>query len=292
MRKLTKILIFLCLAHVFRATILIRRRTSAEFLSVDIYAGIDIFIVLTICILLFFIYWPRLRFCISNSSIEPYLFYLLICLVSAAWSSVPYYSAYRAVEYISLTLAIFASFTSYNSFETAEKNFLWISAIITLFGFGLNIRLWGFQNFHTNSYSASAALLFCYCFGELLRGRVKDKVRIIFFGFFGLFFIIIGTSAASNIAVVAGLLVASIICRNLWFTVFCILTANIGIMMMTLEDSSINIFSWKRYGNHSEFYWPQNVVGCLLLLHKRKPNLGSRLHHKRSHGKDLYHKCP
>ena len=52
-------------------------------------------------------------------------------------------------------------------------------------------------------------------------------------------------SAASNIAAVAGLLVASILCRNFWLTVICILAAIIGIMIMTPEDALLLFFPGK-----------------------------------------------
>ena len=274
MRKLSNILIFLCLAHVFRATILARRRSSADFLSVDIYAAIDIFIVLTICVLLLFMNWSRLRVCIYRSSIEPYLCFLLVCLASFAWSSLPRYSVYRAVEYISLTLAVFTAFTSYNSFEAAERNLLWISAIIILFGIGLNLRLGGIHYLHTNNYSASAAMIFCYCFGELMRWRRKDKVQLIIFGLFALFFIVIGSSAASNIAAIAGLLTASILCRNIWLAVFCILTANIGILMMTPEDAVSLIFPGKDIATIQNLTGRKMLWTIYIYMIKENPILG------------------
>ena len=274
MRQLSKILIFLCLAHVFRATILVRQRSSYEFISVDIYAGIAIFIVLTICILLFFINWARLRFYISKSSIEPYMCLLLICLLSATWSTIPKYSAYRAVEYISLTLAVFVGFYYYNSFDAAERNFLWISAIIILFGFGLNLRLWGYEKLHTNSYSASAVILFSYCYGEILRWRAKGKNWLIFFCLFSMLFIIIGTSAASNMAALAGLLIASILCRNMWLTVFCILTAIIGTLVMSPDNFISIVFPGKDLPTIQNFAGRRMLWDVYYYLIKESPIWG------------------
>ena len=215
-----KLLWFLIMAWVIRLTIFMRGRAGSSWSSVDVVAMIQIaivFIVLFVSIASQRL--PPVWSTISKTSL-PWLFlYFIICGISAAWSSEPQYSFYRALEALSLLTGVLIALSYSPNFLRAERAIL-IVALITVVatmytngmrsGWSTNLRAW-----HTNSYSASAAVLFCYCLGEYFSSEGKRKKRLRRFGVAGLAALILGTSSGSFIATLVGVSVIAFLRRNM-----------------------------------------------------------------------------
>lgn len=93
-------------------------------------------------------------------------------------------------------------------YESAEKKVLVLVTITLFCGIFLHIKLSGYQismsALHTNQYSATAAMVSIYCLGEYFKANNPRKRNLKWFGILALFFLVIGTSAASNIAFLCG----------------------------------------------------------------------------------------
>lgn len=224
-KKTTRLPIFckfllLCIfAIIFRYTIMVRQRaTTVDFSAVDTHAAFDITVVgLTALILIFS---GSLGHTWSKFRHTPFVWlfgYYLICAFSSIWSSAPAYSLYRAVEYLILCFATLTIIAHFHDFERAETGFFIIAIATIIFQMMVNVRLVGFSfslsHWHTNTYSASSAILFCYCFGEYFamtkaeRAAAKARTkRLLRAGIFSFGTLALGTSSASNVAAAVGCL--------------------------------------------------------------------------------------
>lgn len=192
--------------------------TQVDISAVDTYAFIDIAIVCLIAVVLLFSgiirpTWSALR---RTPVVWLYVYYL-ICAASFVWSAAPIYSLYRAIEYLALLSAALAAMAQYQNFTAAERAFLSVTAVTILLQMCVTLRLQGFslslQDWHTNVYSASSAIMFCYCLGEYLAmtgaqssENQKRRRRLRWFGIFSLGTLALGTSAGSNVAAAVGCL--------------------------------------------------------------------------------------
>ena len=228
MNRGTLLLLACPFAIITRQTLLLRQHaTTVDLSAVDTFAGIDIAIVLTTALVLLLSgAFARTLSSLSRTSAIWLLGYYLFCAASSAWSAASVYTLYRSFEYIVLFLAVFGVVVQLRDFENGERWFLY-AAMTTLFlqMFG-NLLLMHFSfslsAWHTNSYSAAAGIIFCYCLGEYLsmnrsqRSEQKKRARRLkFFGAFSLCALALGTSAASNVAAAAGCLVIFLSLRKL-----------------------------------------------------------------------------
>lgn len=222
------LLLFCIFAIMVRQTLLVRQRaTTVDFSAVDTYAGLDI---TAVCLAAFVLLLSGSLFrTLSSLRRTPAMWlcgYYLVCAASVIWSAAPVYSLYRATEYLVLFLATCAAVAQYQDFAGAERTFLRVAAVTILLQMGVTLRLVGFslslQAWHTNSYSATAAILFCYCLGEYLamtgaeRSQDKERSRQLrLFGIFSFGALALGTSAASNVAAAVGCLLIFLALRRL-----------------------------------------------------------------------------
>lgn len=213
----------LLLAWTARVTIFIRRRPGTEFADVDVLAAVEIFIVFVV---LFTVLvsarilplWSK----ITGTSVRILFFYYILCAVSALWSPLPEYSLYRAFEFITLLMGVLVALSYAPNFLKAERVILIASSIVILFSLYVVIKIRGFSLFldtwqhawHTNSYSASAAIVFCYCFGEYFGSDRNRKKLLILVGLFAFAALVLGTSSASNVAASFGVLLVIFLSRN------------------------------------------------------------------------------
>ena len=105
---ITVFLWFLILAMVTRVTVFLRQRDIASIGSIDKYAVLQIAIVLIITSIVLFNYL-RINEIFKKSydnSIVYLLVYYIFCGISAIWSAYPLYSAYRALEFFIVILAV------------------------------------------------------------------------------------------------------------------------------------------------------------------------------------------
>lgn len=197
---------FLLIAWVVRITVFVRRRSGADFADVDVHAGAQIFIVCIMGLLLFFLL-PRVLATVKNTARTSLFFlclYYVVCVGSSLWSPLPTYSFYRGVEFIISLMAVLVSVSYSQSLEKAEKTILLISLIVVVLSIYARFNVFGFswslRHWHTNSYSASAAMLLCYCIGEYFIAEKSRKKMLMRYSIFAFAALALGTSSASNIA--------------------------------------------------------------------------------------------
>ena len=226
----SRLFLLLPLLVVTRLTILVRQRSGSEYASVDGMAVVQIALIAIIALLILIA--PRLKWAwrqCKESAIVFFVFFYFIAMGSALWSALPQYTLYRAVEFLCLLYSIYLALLYSNDYYSAEKKAIYASLLVILLGVAKHIKLSGLSlsALHTNSYSASAAMLFCYCLGEYFSATKKRKQLLRNVGIVALVFLIIGTSSASYIATLFGLTIISLLYKNkllLAFTVCCFLT--------------------------------------------------------------------
>ncbi|HUW34260.1 MAG TPA: O-antigen ligase family protein [Planctomycetota bacterium] len=204
---------------VVRMTIFVRQRSSSQFTEVDTNALVEIVLVgLTAAVLLFA---PRARSVwkvLWRTSGGLLVAYYVLCAATALWSPLPDYSLFRAVETLSQYVAVVVALSYCASFEAAEKRVLAVSVVAVVLGLISTLQMAGFavslDALHTNSYTASAAVLCCYCGGELAAARGKRGRMLRLFGLAGLAAVVAGTSSASIIATLCGGLVGFTMSRR------------------------------------------------------------------------------
>lgn len=214
------ILWILLLAWVARVTIFIRLRSGSSFSAVDATAAVQIIIVFLILILVFLSSrLPRVWSQTSGSSFQYLIYYYMFSAISAIWSTIPEYTFYRATEYLAMILGVLVALSLLKDFRKAEFIVLLIAFVVIIFTLIGHIRVVGFSldwsRWHTNSFSVSAAMLLIYCLGEYLTADRKRKVRLLSFGTFGFFIVVLGTSTASNISTLFGLFMIAFLSRSL-----------------------------------------------------------------------------
>jgi O-antigen ligase len=134
----------------------------------------------------------------------------------------PQFTLYKSFEYAALLLSVLIAVSFEKNYESAEMKVLFLVTITLFCGIFLNIRLYNYQlslsSLHTNQYSATAAMISAYCLGEYFRASKSRKKTLKRFGMVGFLFLVIGTSAASNIAFLCGAVLSFFIVRKFLFT--------------------------------------------------------------------------
>jgi O-antigen ligase len=208
---------FLSFSVMFRLTILVRRRSADSFSDIDSMAIIQLSIVV-LCLFLIVIA-PRLKASwrkLSNSGNIYIITYYIIAILSAMWSGLPKYTAYRAIEFLTLFYANYLFIYYSPTYLNAERKVLLATFFIILLDIGKHIKLGGLSlgSLHTNSYSAVAAMLACYCVAEFFSAKNQRKRILLRIGIASIIFLIIGTSSASIISFFVGMLIVSFLLKN------------------------------------------------------------------------------
>jgi len=207
------------LAWVARITVFVRQRPQTEFAVIDILAGIQIAIVLFVLLTVLLSarvlpMWSKT----AGTSVRMLFIYYFICALSALWSSLPQFSLYRATEFIILFMGLLIALSYSQNFLKAERTMLIVSSIVIIFGMYVNFKLYGLSSsvtsWHTTTYTASAAIMFCYCLGEYFQRERERRKVLTWFALFALGPLILGTSAASNVAALLGVLLVALLYRN------------------------------------------------------------------------------
>lgn len=178
---------------------------EATYGRIDIYALAEIGLTVAGAVLL--LREPALRAVLVilwRTSARYIYWYYLFGAVSTFWSEMPVYTLFRAFEILVEFTAIFVILLSRWHFLRAERFFLGASlAAAGLEVLGL-FRLYGYVPgiLHTNSYSNIGLMVFGYCLAEWFTARQPRKSALFWYGAGGLFFVVLGTSATTNIATV------------------------------------------------------------------------------------------
>ncbi len=167
---------------IFRLTILVRRRSAESFSNIDSMALIQLAIV-GLCLILLPIA-PRLKGSWKKMSYSGSLYiimYYMLAIFSTLWSGMPKYTAYRAIEFLTLFYAMYLFIFYTPTYLKAETKVLFAALVIMFLDVGKHIKLGGLSlgSLHTNTYSAIAAMLTCYCTAEFFGAKTKKKTIVL-----------------------------------------------------------------------------------------------------------------
>jgi len=124
---------FANIAWVTRVTLFVRQRAGSEFAAVDVAAGIQVLIVLGTMLVL--IVSGRLIPMLSSIARRCAFFlvaYYSLSAISSVWSAAPLFSMYRAIEFITMFMAVMVALSYRPNFIDAEKGILGISLIVII----------------------------------------------------------------------------------------------------------------------------------------------------------------
>jgi hypothetical protein len=210
----------LLLAWSMRNTLFVRQRASNTFASIDAAAGVQVaFVGLSALLLLAS---GKLGEMLGNSRspLQPLILYYALCMLSALWSPMPAYTFYRALEALILVASATAAMMTARDQESAERTLLILGLVTVLLSMGQNIRLLGLgamttlYGWHTNTYTAVAAVCLVYAFGEHHKAVGVRRKRLQWAMVWSLAAVVVGTSSASNVSAVSGLMAAAVLQRR------------------------------------------------------------------------------
>ena len=208
-----------------RQKIFQRARDRLDFDTVDAYAAVDVITVsFLMIVLLCSSRTSQFLSKVYKSSAFWLLLYYLLCALSATWSLRPVYSFYRSVEFMVFFVSLVVALSYSPGFEKAEKWVLFLSILSVFVQMGLHMKEGiplSLAAWHTNAYTASAAVIFVYCTGEYLAlakqklaGEWERRKMLLTYGCLSLPLLLLGTSSASNVAALFGLCVILLIRRK------------------------------------------------------------------------------
>jgi len=190
-----------------------RQREAAAFMAIDLSAIMQISVVccaLT-ALLLTEELWSVLRSVWKTSAGALFLYYLL-CAVSSLWSSIPIYTFYRAVEFASMFVIVLIVINSNRDFFDAERRAILLSFLVIACGILADLRMRNYMPsmaiFRGNFVTASAAMVFCYCAGEVLSARNNRRKFLVVCAAIALAHVVVSKGSASIIAACCGFVVA------------------------------------------------------------------------------------
>lgn len=200
---------------VVRITLFIRKRAGTDFAVLDVHAGVEAILVMIACAVLAASRRTILVLIrVSHTSIGVLLVFYGISGLSAMWSAIPEYSAFRALEYTSQLIAIVVGISCFGSFLKAEKAVLMLGLLVALLGVAGTAKLTHFASLHTNQYAAGASMVLCYCFAEIPRAAGRRRRMLVVSAATGFLLVALGTCATTNVATFVGLLSAAVLTKN------------------------------------------------------------------------------
>jgi O-antigen ligase len=216
-----------------RLTVLVRQRAAEQSQTIDGSAGLQIVLVLAAFAALFVLTSPRrLAKMIARSSIAGLVGFYILGLLSALWSPLPAFTAYRAFEYLSQVLIIFAALSCSWSLEKAESRFLKITLLVVLLQIVGALKLSGWRvtslgSYHSVTFGLSAGMGACYAFGEAFSRGGKKGRRFLLVGFFFSFFVFLSTSASSIVATAIAFFMLALLSRRLRLAVMALVATGL-----------------------------------------------------------------
>lgn len=201
---------------VVRLTLFIRRREGTDFADVDFHAGTEVALVMVTCAILV-AGSRRTRLVLGrvfHTSIGMLLVFYGFAGLSAMWSVIPEYSAFRALECASQLIAIIVGISCFEDFFKAEKAVLMLGLLVALLGVAGTAKLTHFTSLRTNQYASSASIVLCYCFVEILQAAGRRRRMLVVFAVTSFPIIAVGLCATTNVATFVGLLSGVVLTRN------------------------------------------------------------------------------
>ncbi len=241
----------LLVAWSVRNTLFMRQRASTTFATVDAAAGVQIGLVGLSGILLVASGKLGELFGNARSPLQWLLYYYLLCAISAVWSPMPAYSFYRGMEALILVAGTATAMMRARDQRCAERTLLLLALLTVLLSIGQNVRLHGLgamaslHAWHTNTYTAVAALCLAYAFGEY-RAAVDDRRQWMRWTMLlGGAAVVVGTSSASNVSALAGLLVAATLQRRFaLIAVLVVVSLVAAAVLISNEGGALAALGW------------------------------------------------
>jgi O-antigen ligase len=201
-------------------------RGRLDFDTLDAYAAADVLVV-SILIIILLISNKTSQFLSNVYKLSAFwlLLYYLLCALSATWSLRPVYSFYRSIEFMVFFVSLVVALSYSAEFAKAEKRVLFLSLLSVFIQMGIYMKggiSFSLAAWHTNAYSASAAVIFVYCTGEYL-ALAKEKLSedrsrrkmLFIYGCMSLSLLALGTSSGSNVAALIGLVIILLVQRKI-----------------------------------------------------------------------------
>lgn len=226
----TLIIGFLIIAFLFRVYLFSRGKTDPTALDIYNMIQIGIAFILGLVIVIRKDFIPVVKI-LARSPLGWLMTIYLFGILSGLWSAIPLFSTYFAIEGLIYIIAFAMILYQQPNNESMERIAIYSSYTFILFMLGGYIKASGFSlnlaDWHTNNYSSIAAMLFAYCFGEYnnqYREKTRAERKLLKRGiWFSLILVIIGTSSASNIALVTAIVVVTLISGKRSFKILSIL---------------------------------------------------------------------
>lgn len=246
-RTLIPLLLFL---YTLRVVVLIRQQEDVT--AVDTYSIVQVGIIGLLVVAL--IIQRYLVTVIKILMRSPLLYLILLYVLGMAsyfWSAIPALSGYFAFQGLVLIIAIAVYLYRQMRVGRLERTVLMTGLVLLAMNvvghMGIAQAGFNLESWHTNSYSAIAAMLAAYCIGELASNRtslaLKQNRRLLLASLcVALLFLGLGTSGGSNVAFVAGLLVAALYSGRMAFKVVAVfLFAGVLIINMFYAETLFSL---------------------------------------------------
>lgn len=286
--KRIHLLLLLIFFWVARNTILMRQRDTDSFAAVDTMALLQIAAIFLLFGSFFFLYIKASSRTLKNIYKSPALWFFLLYalgLISAFWSPLFDYSAYRAFEALVLLFAVFVYLNSISDYDKKERIFLRFILALLLLTFVGQLKMLGFsisiESLHTNTYSFIAMILFLYSIGELISRSEKTRKRkkmLRRYALIGLFFVVLGTSAATNVSLVIALFVLALFTnRNdfrIAFVFFLLLSVPLFVIMGDMSTIQEILFPGKNIESITSMHGRMTLWDQYILKIYEKPYFG------------------
>lgn len=222
----TKVALVISLALVIRASFFVRRRDADAFNQVD--SSNIIAIVLVGASLIFILSKKGMKVIsyIFKGPFKFFILYMFYCCVTSLWSLDPIYTLYRSFELLIVLFLIGYIIYSINDIFNLKRVALFFILISMIGGIGQVLKRGNLsiEAFHTNTYTIVAAIgiIFSYYqyhyFKKLKIIRLYNLARItLLISILGL---LVGTSSASNVSFLVGILVLIFLKRGMDKTKF------------------------------------------------------------------------
>lgn len=273
----------LILAFLVRVYTFSRGKTDPT--ALDIYNIIQIGIGMMLGIILLF---RKDFFTVTSILIRSPMGWLLILyffgIISGLWSAIPLFSTYFAVEGLIYIFSLAVIFYNQPDNESMERTAIHFSYLFILFMLLEIFRLSGFSlslfHWHTNNYSAVAAMLFGYCYGEYnnhYRDKTADEKRLLKRGIWiSLFLVALGTSSASNISLLFSLVVVTMISGKRSFKLISLILFGVVLLAGKLYGDVFNelLFPGKTSAGIEMLGGRTNIWEYYIELIRQKPVAG------------------
>jgi len=236
------IILLSTLALVARLTVLRRRRPGDTFAQVDAFAAMEIALVLAVIFLIALKpeFLSRITIALRGTSVRWLGLFFAVATVSAFWSAMPTYTLFRASEFATQFLALLLVLACALAFAQSERILIIAAFAAVLLDLSYGILSFGFGlgGLRSNSYSASAVMLFAYAFGEWLVRTGGSRRQLAVTAVAALALVILGRSMASWWCVLLAISLSFALAKNKR-SVFLLIALAVGMLVQIAGVQSL-----------------------------------------------------